>query len=263
MNDKLFMLSPGTFPLCAKITKSKYKDGVDTKGEVQMNKEIEILLREDENENICGVIAAELLKGNLCVMVIKKMERDLFFFLENYESEVTSDTIRALNIKILNGLAWLHKHGIIHMDVKPENIMVSNMNAIYTGNPMDSELRICDFGLSIWEGETVEFPRGTQKYIAPEGIVCQFEPKSDIWAVGVINFLLLTMPIPCFPFKHATETCEDFSYYKKTGGFNKNNVTFDPDKHPLLQAMLCIDPKSRIDAETARIDAETVSVLKH
>ena len=264
MDDNLYRLPPGTFPLCAKITKSKYKGGVDTKAEVHMNKEIEALLKEDENENICGVIAAELLKGDLCVIVIKKMEHELFFFLQNYESEVSSDTIKALITKILNGLAWLHKHSIIHMDVKPENIMINNMDAIYTGNPMDSELRICDFGLSIWEGETVDFPRGTAKYIAPEGVMCQFEPKSDIWAVGVINFLLLTMPMACFPFKHAIETCKDFSYYKKTGKFKDNGpMTFDPNKDPLLKAMLCIDPKLRINAETARDNAETALLLQH
>lgn len=254
MNGNLFRLSPGTFsyPLCAKIIKSKYKDGVDTRGEVEMNREIEILLRKDENENICGVVSAELLKGNLCVMVIKEMEHDLFFFLEGYNSKVSHETIRALITKILGGLAWLHKHGIIHMDMKPENLMINNMDAIYTGNPADLELRICDFGLSVWEGETVDFPRGTQKYIAPEGIVCQFQPKSDIWAVGVINFLLLTMPVACFPFKHATISCEDFGYYKKKNKFKENKaITFDVDEHPLLKAMLCIDPDLRIDAESA------------
>ena len=255
IRENIFALSAQTptYPLCVKISKPKYTNGVDTKAEVYMNKEIEILLKKDNNENICGVITAEILRGNLSVMIIKRMDHDLFFFLEAYNSKVSNWTIRTLIRKILNGLAWLHKHNIIHMDIKPENIMISNIeNAICTQDATALELRICDFGLSIWQDEVIGFPRGSVKYIAPEGIECQFEPKSDIWAVGVINFLLLTMPMTCFPFKCASVRCDEFSYYKQQGEFKSNEaITIDDDDYSLLKDMLRIDPNLRIDAKTA------------
>lgn len=86
---------------------------------------------------------------------------------------------------LLSGLSYLHRKKIIHRDLKPANILLQD------GNP-----RIADFGISELEknsSNNYDFIVGTPEYMPPE--VCRGELisfQSDIWAVGVIFYELLT-----------------------------------------------------------------------
>ncbi|XP_065333506.1 death-associated protein kinase 1-like isoform X1 [Cloeon dipterum] len=89
--------------------------------------------------------------------------------------------------QVLQGLHYMHSQGIAHLDLKPENVMVSGQQPPWT-------VKLIDFGLSREvSGGTERALQGTPEFLAPEAV--NFEPLSlatDIWSVGVITYLLLT-----------------------------------------------------------------------
>lgn len=90
--------------------------------------------------------------------------------------------------QILQGLSFLHNHNIAHLDLKPQNLLL-------TGEYPNCDIKLCDFGISrvIQNGVEVREILGTPDYVAPE--VLSYEPISlatDIWSVGVLAYVLVS-----------------------------------------------------------------------
>ncbi|MDO8657355.1 MAG: serine/threonine-protein kinase [Candidatus Levybacteria bacterium] len=103
--------------------------------------------------------------------------------------------VTPLIIKILEGLADIHKAGIIHRDLKPENIKVKS----------NGDIKILDYGLAkIIDYSSITQtgkPVGTFFYMSPEQAKGEkpIKPGSDYYSVGVILFELLTGQILFYP----------------------------------------------------------------
>jgi serine/threonine-protein kinase len=103
--------------------------------------------------------------------------------------------LRELFRQLLDGLAAAHAAGIVHRDVKPENLMLQQV----PGHPR--LLRILDFGIAkfVQEGTTVAGMIGTPAYMAPEQFANRdIGPHSDLYAVGVVAFEVMLGRAP-FP----------------------------------------------------------------
>lgn len=87
----------------------------------------------------------------------------------------------ALLAQLFAAIAYLHENGVLHRDLKPDNLLV-----------VDSELRLLDFGLSTNMTNAGYALQGTAAYMAPE--LLQGEPPTratDLYACGVIMYELL------------------------------------------------------------------------
>jgi serine/threonine protein kinase len=100
-----------------------------------------------------------------------------------------------LTLQAAAGLDAAHRSGMVHCDVKPENLLVEVPPG---GAP---RLRVIDFDLAAIddEPETHEHPllRGTAKYMAPEQVLGdRVDARTDVYGLGVVMFRMLTGHLP-------------------------------------------------------------------
>jgi serine/threonine-protein kinase len=94
----------------------------------------------------------------------------------------------ALLEPVVSALASAHRAGLIHRDVKPENVLISD----------DGRIKVADFGLAKAMSATTQHTAtgvliGTVSYVAPELVVeGRSDARADVYAVGVILYELLT-----------------------------------------------------------------------
>ncbi|MDX9991482.1 MAG: serine/threonine-protein kinase, partial [Anaerolineales bacterium] len=118
--------------------------------------------------------------------------QDLASILAAYAAQgelMPAEDVLRIGRAIASALDYAHKHGVIHRDVKPSNIMVADDGRIVLG----------DFGLALdmQEGSSGE-AFGTPHYISPEQARRSSEvvPQSDLYSLGVILFEMLTGVVP-------------------------------------------------------------------
>jgi serine/threonine protein kinase, bacterial len=92
---------------------------------------------------------------------------------------------------VLGGLAAAHRAGLVHRDVKPENVLISD----------EGEVKIVDFGLVRAVAEagitSTSVILGTAAYLSPEQVRDgDASPRSDVYAVGIVAYELLTGQTP-------------------------------------------------------------------
>jgi len=99
-------------------------------------------------------------------------------------------SVRALLMPVLNGLSYLHSRGIIHHDIKPENIVVD-----YAQNTV----KLTDFGSAKLVSKSTEGAvGGTLNYMAPEVLMNMRGARNitdksvDIWSIGILAYQLIT-----------------------------------------------------------------------
>lgn len=103
-----------------------------------------------------------------------------------FEGSIKESDARKYFVQVVIALKYLHQMGIIHRDIKAENIMLDENNNI----------RITDFGLSN-EISLSQTACGTPAYAAPEVILRKsYNEKLDIWSIGILLYMMLTSNYP-------------------------------------------------------------------
>lgn len=171
---------------------------------------------------------------------------DLFDALKARDFNMDEEESKTIVFKILEALIYIHNFGIVHRDLKTENILVRNKD-----DPLD--IMLTDFGLSKYKGpkEVMLKKVGTLAYIAPEVILEKgYSHKVDLWSLGCMMHLLLRGYLPFdagsmegirdrILFAHLTFNHEDWEEIS------------EPAKD-LLERLLKKDPDERIDLECAK-----------
>ncbi len=100
-----------------------------------------------------------------------------------------SDTIRILG-DVADALVYAHEHGVVHRDIKPDNIMLVGRNAVVMDFGVASAASAAQTGRQLTAGIAI----GTPNYMAPEQAMADpaFDHRVDIYALGVLGYELLT-----------------------------------------------------------------------
>ncbi|XP_076827486.1 serine/threonine-protein kinase 17A [Brachyhypopomus gauderio] len=96
--------------------------------------------------------------------------------------------VKRLMRQILEGVAFLHSNNVVHLDLKPQNILLTSDDPL-------GDIKVVDFGLSrmVCNSQEIREIMGTPEYVAPE--VLNYEPIStatDMWSIGVLAYVMLT-----------------------------------------------------------------------
>jgi serine/threonine protein kinase len=157
--------------------------------------EIRILRCLGEHENIISLIdlfpPPNLPKFDDLYAVYDLMQTDLHQVLKSPQ-RISSEQMCYIMYQVFRGLKYIHAAGIIHRDLKPSNLLLSS----------DCDIKICDFGLSTWNGSQTYTPEYvvTRWYRAPELLLScsDYDYAIDIWSAGCI-FAEILGRRPLFP----------------------------------------------------------------
>jgi len=107
----------------------------------------------------------------------------------------TEDVSRHIIQQLCSAIRYCHLRGIVHKDIKPENILVEKLDDPYF------RIYVTDFGLSQFAkpSEELKDAAGSVAYMAPEMIDSDtFTQSVDVWGIGVITYVVLSGSLPFF-----------------------------------------------------------------
>ncbi len=146
------------------------------------------LLAALDHPNIVGILTAEREDGTFFIVMEYIKGESLEAVLDR---EKSLDVPRALNyaIQILKGVEHAHEAQILHRDLRPANVLISDSGA----------LKVADFGTSrLLERSHATTVIGSPPYMAPEAFQGRAVLASDIYSVGVMVYQMLTGVLPYF-----------------------------------------------------------------
>jgi len=191
--------------------------------------------------------AATLNHSNICTIhAIEEYENGQFIAMEFVDGVTLRQKlpIKNLNdtvsyaIQIGEALQEAHGKGIVHRDVKAENIMVNSKN----------QIKVMDFGLAKLKGSLkltkTSSTVGTLAYMAPEQIQGgEVDSRSDIFSFGVLLFEMLTGK---FPFRGEHDAAMMYSIVnEEADSLLKHRGDFSPELERIIERALEKDPADR------------------
>ena len=153
-----------------------------------------------------------------------------------------------LLVQVLRALAYMHRLGVIHRDLKPDNVLV-----------VRGQVKVLDFGLSVHRSAVERDPRGlsgTLAYMAPETL--RGEPASehsDLYAVGMIAYEML---LGRYPF----DRIDAATLYQRilSTTLPRASDQIDPRLRPVIVSLLSKNPRER-PSDAAAVVAALSSAL--
>lgn len=159
----------------------------------------------------------------------------------HFSEERASDIIK----DILHGLVYLHAKGIVHRDVKPENILTTASKWPFTS-------KLADFGLSNFLGnsDALVSKVGTPYFCAREVVTNEtYGTKADLWSLGVVAYEMLSGRKP-FEGSHTKSVL--YAILDGRWGFPTPEWThISNEAKNFITMLICIDVDKRLSAEEA------------
>lgn len=139
--------------------------------------------------NVLPIIEADIYDGQVVIASEYAPDGSLRDWLRRHGGKAPSVEVAVeMTAGILAGLEHLHSRRIIHRDLKPDNILLQGQIP-----------RLADFGIArVLKTTNYTTVSGTPSYMAPEAFDGKHSEQTDLWAVGVILYQLLTGLLP-FP----------------------------------------------------------------
>jgi len=226
------------------------------------------LLKELQHPNVVGLRDVLQENGRL-YLVFEFLDKDLKRYLDSLTGPMDMKLVKSFTFQLCRGLAFCHSRGVMHRDLKPQNLLVTQ----------EGRLKLADFGLARAFCPPIRpltHEVVTLWYRPPEILLgsTTYAPPVDIWAIGTILAEIVTKR-PMFP-----GDCEIDQLYKIFRLLGTPNDTIwpgctalqdwnpafpqwprlairtaapnlDADGLDLIEQTLFYDPKSRISARAA------------
>ncbi|KAL3916878.1 MAG: hypothetical protein SGILL_004976 [Bacillariaceae sp.] len=227
------------------------------------------LLRELRHPNVVDLKDCVQEDGKL-YLVFEFLDKDLKKYMDSLTGLMSPERVKSFLYQCVEGLAFCHSRGVMHRDLKPQNLLVTK----------DGHLKLADFGLARAFCPPIRpltHEVVTLWYRPPEILLgsATYAPPVDVWAIGTI-FVEMVTKRPLFP--GDSEIDQLFKIFRQLGTPNENvweGVTKLPDWNPsfpvwkqvpyapnvtnhldaagmdLLNQLLQYSPKNRISAKNS------------
>jgi serine/threonine-protein kinase len=146
-----------------------------------------------DHPRILNIVAIDPAEKSRPYIVMELLEGQTLERLMHQIRPLPENDALAIVSQVLEGLEYLHSQGVVHRDLKPQNIMLCN----------DGSLRIMDFGIAkAAAARRMTFggfspTMGTPDYMAPEQVKGQRgDERTDIYSLGAILYEMLTGRVP-------------------------------------------------------------------
>ncbi|CAJ0953998.1 unnamed protein product, partial [Mesorhabditis belari] len=258
--DKKDLLGHGSF---AMVYKGRYKAKPDHPVAVKvfqkknlgrikdlLVKEIKIMkeLSEIKHENLVSLLKCIESPTQILLVIEFCDHGDLADYLQK-KGTLREVEVQKLAKQIGNALHSMHQRGIMHRDLKPHNILLTNSKAIVKPQFNDLTVKLADFGFArfLSDGLMAVTYCGSPIYMAPEVIMGNpYDSKADLWSLGVILFQAFIGKLP-----FTAKTPLELQKFYKTQPIL---CPFFTDSCPLslkdlLTKLLTKDPETRMDFE--------------
>ena len=163
-----------------------YKDAKllkDIKREVEM-------MRKLNHEHLVTLYEAYECSGSYGMVMDYIGGGELFERIIEKEYLEEKEAVQYLH-QLIQGLQHMHNKNIVHLDIKPENILCVDAKS--------NRIKLIDFGLAreLKPGEITRCALGTPDFVAPEAISFnEIKPQTDMWSTGVLTYVLLSGLMP-------------------------------------------------------------------
>ena len=174
------------------------------------------------------------------------------------EGKCTEEEASLIMAELLDALSYMHSKGIVHRDVKPENVCFVAKDRGDDAAPGSgpASIRLVDFGYAaVVQPDAAYGPDwcGTPKYVAPEQVSSTgYESTApDLWAAGVVLYIMLCgfPPWSASGGPELFEQIEHAQYSFPSPWWD----TVSEDAKQLLRGLLTVDPTQRLTASQAAV----------
>ena len=176
-----------------KIAVKKLRSNTKTEDLVWSSFLAELRVMRLNHENIVKVLGAMMLKKTPCLVMEYAGNRNLQDVIERKDEGLPLTRRLKIASAIASGLEYIHNQGVVHLDIKPTNLVMND----------ESSCKIADFGCSLKVDELNGDLRpnfyltGTHAYKAPELLLGEFPTtQADVYSLGICMWQMLSRVEP-------------------------------------------------------------------
>lgn len=194
----------------------------------EFRREVRLTMKLD-HPNILPIRDATFIEGHF-VIVSPLAEKTLD---DRMQKRMSFETAHEILTQLLRAVAHAHEQGVIHCDIKPENVLMFE----------DNRIRLADFGIAKAAQKTIYASgTGTVGHMAPEQAMGKPSMRSDVFAIGLIAYRMFSGHWPEYPFQWPME------------GAAKLRRRVHPDLIALIRKSLSVNPRHRFRDASQMLD---------